>query len=271
MNIKPYYQDEWVTIYHGDCCEVLPQLDVKVDLVVTSPPYNVGAPYGVYKDKLPEKEYLTFLDCFIALCKGALNPDGRFCCVVPGGTDRDPYIAIGYEVLNLCKRHFHLRGTIIWYKGLMHGKTSWGSWCSPSDPNLRDMSELIVVAHNEEASKRIKGETDLTPQQFMIYSNDIWFISPINNRAEHPASFPPELPTRLIQFYTYVGELVCDPFMGIGTTPFAAKKLNRKSIGIEIEEKYCEIAAKRCSQQVMDLSPKEKPKEVESRGFNLEL
>ena len=251
--MKPYYQDEWVTIYLGDCREILPQLR-DIDLVVTGPPYNVDAPYGKYKDKLPEPEYLSFLDSFISLSKNTLNPDGRFCCVVPGGTDRDPYIAIGYEVLNLCKRYFHLRGTIIWYKGLMHGKTSWGSWCSPSDPNLRDMSELIVVAHNEEPAKRVKGETDLSPQQFMIYSNDIWFISPVNKRDGHPASFPLELPTRLIQFYTYKHETALDPFMGVGTTPFASKKLNRKCIGIEIEEKYCEIAANRCRQSVMELN-----------------
>jgi len=253
--MKPYYQDKWVTIYHADCRDILPSLpDNSMDLVVTSPPYNVGIKYLSYDDNLPFTEYINLLDTFICCCKRLLKPDGRFTCVVPGGIGRDPYIAIGYEVLNLCKQYFQLRGTIIWYKGLMHGKTAWGSWSSPSNPGLRDMSELIVIAHSEEATKRIKGETDLTPHQFMIYSNDIWFISPISNRDRHPSGFPDELATRLIQFYSYKKETVLDPFLGSGTTCYCAKKLNRYSIGIEIEEKYCEIAANRCRQMVMEFN-----------------
>jgi len=106
------------------------------------------------------------------------------------------------------------------------------------------MSELIIIAHNEEAKKIEPGESDLSADEFMIYTNDLWFISPETDRELHPAPFPIEIPSRLIKLYTWKNDVILDPFVGKGTTAMACLELQRKFIGIDISQKYCDISTK---------------------------
>ena len=172
-----------------------------------------------------------------------------------------PFVPMVFDAMK--SSGFTVRECITWVKSFAKeleaseesfcgGNTAWGSWLSPSNPFCRSFSEFILVAYKISPQLGHKGDTDLTREEFILWSRNVWLM-PTDNHAKHPAIFPEELPRRLMKFYTYLDDILLDPFMGIGTSLWVSKKLNRKCIGIEIEEKYCEIAVKRCSQSVMRL------------------
>jgi len=138
------------------------------------------------------------------------------------------------------------RDNITWNQLNSDNDTAWGSWCSASAPWLRHMTEAIIVAYKEEWKKQKKGKSDLTRNEFLKFVLDLWDM-PCANRKKigHPAPFPEELPYRCIKLFSYVGDIVLDPFLGSGTTALVAVKLNRKFIGIEIVREYCELALER--------------------------
>jgi len=249
--VKPYYQDEWVTIYHGDCREILPSLG-KVDLVVTSPPYNFDMGYSGFDDNQEWGSYYNWLDGIFRqvtdlLVSGgriALNIQPLFSCYQP--THR--YIS------SLLEKHLLWKGEILWEKNNYNCKyTAWGSWKSPSNPYLKYTWEFIEIFCKGTYKKQGNPEyIDITADEFKKWTTAKWNIAP-EKRGEHPAVMPQELAYRLLRLFSYQHDTILDPFNGIGTTTLVAKKLNRKCIGIELEEKYCEIAAKRCSQSVMRL------------------
>jgi len=266
--MKPYYQDDAVVIYNGDCRDILPQLP-QVDLVLTSPPYNVGMEYGIWNDNMKHKDYLEFTQEWIALCYSVMKVGGRIAVNVPNignslnyggkGTGIIPFIPMVFDAMRAT--NLTVRECITWIKSFAKeiaasehsfcgGNTAWGSWLSPSNPFCRSFSEFILVAHKHMPELQHCGKTDLTREEFMLWSRNVWLM-PTDTDIKHPAVFPEQLPHRLIKFYTYIGDLVLDPFLGSGTTAWRAKQLGRKAIGIEIEEKYCEIAARRCSQGVL--------------------
>ena len=251
--INPYYEDDLVTIYHGDCREIMPQLP-KVDLVISSPPYNVDKEYEAY---LNEKEYYAFLLSVFTGIKNQLNPDGRFCWNVPYQmyTKKMPHEISQYylSMKALLSAKLKMRDTITWNQSNSDNDTAWGSWCSASAPWLRHQTEAIIIGYNKQWAKLNRGISTITSAEFLKYVLDLWTM-PCARRKGHPAPFSVELPSRCIKLFSYVSNIILDPFLGSGTTCVAAKQLNRKSIGIEIEEKYCEIAAQRCSQEVLVLA-----------------
>jgi len=270
--MKPYYQDKWVTIYHGDCREVLPKLGGQGDLVNTSPPYNVGMEYDNWNDNLPLDLYLDLTHEWILGAYRSLKAGGRVCINVPNignslnyggkGTGILPFVPIIHDAMK--QAGFTVRECITWVKSFANeigasetsfcgGNTAWGSWLNPSNPFCRSFSEFIMVGHKIFPCLQHEGKTDLTREEFMLWSRNVWLM-PTQTSDKHPAIFPEELPRRAIKFYTYIGDTIIDPFLGIGTTLRVAKNLFRKAIGIDISERYCEIAAKRCSQEVMELT-----------------
>lgn len=249
---KPYYQDEWVTIYHGDCREILPELPADiVDLVITSPPYNVGKEYEAdvlrddYIQLLRETAYLLLL---------RLKVDGRVCWNVANtmGLGDKVFSPLHLSLNALAAGFLRLRDIIVWNQLNSGNDTAWGSYQSASAPWLRHQCESIIIAYKNKWKKENKGISTITPKQFMKFTVDLWSMPCVPN-SNHPTPFSEELAVRCLLLYSYQDDLILDPFLGSGTTAYCAKKLNRHCIGIEIEEKYCEIAAKRCSQSVMRL------------------
>jgi site-specific DNA-methyltransferase (adenine-specific) len=214
--------------------------DGSVQLIVTSPPYNVGKEYNAYNDTVEFKEYKEFLYRVWTECKRKLCTGGRIAVNV-AGTFRSPYIPMETVVTNqLNELGLLMRGVIYWNKGSSVGvSTAWGSWRQPN-AILRDVGEFIVVFCKDEY-KLSNGNrvSTITADQFTEYTKSMWDFQAADSRREgHPAPFPEELPKRLIQLYTYLGDTVLDPFVGTGTTCKVAKAWGRKSIGYEVDETY---------------------------------
>ena len=143
---------------------------------------------------------------------------------------------------------FNMRGEIIWNKASSASpSTAWGSWQSAANPILRDVHEYILVFSKGDY-KREKGEkqNSISKEQFMEWTKSIWTMNAESaRRIGHPAPFPEELPNRLIQLYSFKGDIILDPFMGSGTTAVSALKTDRKFVGYDISKEYIDLAEKR--------------------------
>ena len=229
MTPKPYYQDDWVTIYHGDCLEVDAWLDA--DVLVTDPPYGVN-----FKERIVGKgkggkgaktsglgTYLSYDD----------TPENHAAIVVPAirkwaDTGKRGALTPGYSNMFRFPEPKHV-GCFASPRG--DGRSSWGfNLWQPifyygSDPYLAD-------------------GLGCRPDSY-------FFNSTKASSKNHPVAKPMDWMEWLVNRVSRKGETVADPFMGSGTTLVAAKSLGRKAIGIEIEERYCEVAAKRCAQDYL--------------------
>jgi len=245
----------------GDCIEIMKSIpDETIHMIITSPPYNVGMPYGVADDTKNYTEYLSMMENCLKECYRILIKGGRIAINLPASIlqstkSRMSYLSLDI-VLLMRKVGYIDREWIGWIKmpkGEIPGKsTSWGSWCSPSCPYCRDAMEYIIVM-DKITHKRTdkKGKNDITSKEFLTYTSNCWYIQPESTgevRNNHPAPFPEELPYRLIKLYTWEDDIVLDPFVGSGTTAVTAKKLNRHFIGIDISQEYCEFAIKRLNE-----------------------
>ena len=219
--------------------------DDSVHLMVTSPPYNVGKDYD---EDLSFVEYRELLSRVFAETYRVLVPGGR-ACVNVANLGRKPYIPLNslvYSVMD--KIGFLMRGEIIWNKSASAGSScAWGSWCSPSNPVLRDIHEYILVfCKTDYSRKRKDGVATIARDDFLNSTKSVWeFPAESAKRVKHPAPFPVELPKRLIELYTYANEIVLDPFMGSGTTAIAAQNINRNWVGFETSQGYVKIANER--------------------------
>lgn len=245
-------------MYHGDCSQILPTIpEESVDLIVTSPPYNVGKDYGIYKDNMSFTDYYKWTEQWMTECYRINKIGGRICINIPLIAHRDydnnkEIITYIDKFITILKRiGYILRDTIIWVKAsddeaniFCGNNTAWGSWISPSNPFCRSFTEFIIVAHKKEAKIQHTGITDLTKKEFMLYSRNIWAMR-TSLEEEHAAPYPEELPYRCIKFYSYIGDTVLDPFLGSGTTMKVARLLKRDCIGIELNPKYIELAKNR--------------------------
>ncbi len=222
--------------------------DHSVHLMITSPPYNATKEYD---QDLTLKEYLEFLRKVIMETYRVLVYGGR-ACVNVANLGRKPYLPLSdYLSQMMLEIGFQMRGEIIWYKGAGAGVSmAWGSWCSAANPVLRDTHEYILVFSKGSFSrKKPAGKVDtITRDQFMEWTKSVWMLNPESaKKVGHPAPFPVELPYRLIQLYSFSGDIVLDPFMGSGSTAIAALKSGRKYVGYEIDPLYIKIAEERIS------------------------
>ncbi|MHA1360667.1 MAG: DNA-methyltransferase, partial [Candidatus Helarchaeota archaeon] len=192
--------------------------DSSVHLMVTSPPYNVGKEYDA---DLSLNEYLDLLHDVFTETHRVLVLGGRVCINI-ANIGRKPYIPYHSYIINLMQKvGFLMRGEIIWDKGAGAGvSTAWGSWLSASNPTLRDIHEYIIIFSKGKFSRKKKEkENSIKRNEFLEYTKSIWSISPESaKKVGHPAPFPVELPYRCIQLYTFKGEVILDPFCGVGTT-----------------------------------------------------
>jgi len=226
--------------------EALP--DDSVHLMITSPPYNVTKEYD---DDITLEEYLILLEKVFKEVWRILVPGGRAAINI-ANIGRKPYIPLhAYLIAIMHKIGFFMRGEIIWDKGASAGVScAWGSFASASNPCLRDVHEYILV-FSKQTSKLEKGETENTinNEDFVEWTKSIWSFPTVSaKKIGHPAPFPEELPRRLIEFYSYKGNIILDPFIGSGTTAIAAIKLQRYFIGYEINPDYWSLANKRINE-----------------------
>lgn len=219
--------------------------DSSLHLMVTSPPYNVGKEYD---GDLDVDEYINLLRDVFRETYRVLVAGGRACINV-ANVGRKPYIPYHKFIMDaMFEIGFYMRGEVIWNKGAGAGvSTAWGSWQSPSNPTLRDTHEYILIFSKEKFSRKKKNrEATISKQEFLDYTRSVWEFPPESaKRVSHPAPFPVELPYRCIQLYTYKGEVVLDPFCGVGTTGIAAIDTGRHYICIDNDPEYVEKAIKR--------------------------
>ncbi len=222
-----------------------------VDLIVTSPPYNVDVHYEGYRDKLPYRKYLEFTEKWLRKAYELLKPDGRMCLNIPidtsKGREGEGFQSVYADVIAIAKKvGFKYFSTIVWNEGNISRRTAWGFFASASAPYVIAPVEVIVLLYKHSWKKLREGISDITPEEFKQWTLGLWTFPGENPRkVGHPAPFPIELPKRCIKLFTYVGDIVLNPFVGSGTTLVAARLLKRRAVGIDISKKYCEIAKER--------------------------
>lgn len=239
--------------------------DHSVALLVTSPPYFTGKEYetDVAAGHVPSSyvEYLEMLHGVLAASLPKLEPGGRMAINV-ANLGRKPYRSLSSDLMSILQDDLGmlLRGEIIWQKAKgASGSCAWGSFRSPQNPVLRDVTERVIVASKGRFDRAIKRpvrqerglphESTIETDEFLEATLDVWELpSASATRVGHPAPFPVGLPRRLIELYTYKGDLVLDPFIGSGTTAVAAVESGRHYVGFDTEPAYIELASKRIAE-----------------------
>jgi site-specific DNA-methyltransferase (adenine-specific) len=222
--MNPYYEDDDVTLYHGDCLEVLPKLTEPVDLLCADPPYGLDIGYG---------------RTALGIRTIAGDADDLLLCGVFASTahlmkpDAWSVVFCGYSTVGKVQSQASIAGhtvktVVVWDKkmpGLGEG--------------IRNQHEMAVLSRKGKPQERFTG-------------GNVWSITRERGRPEHPHMKPQALMTRCVDYYSPPGGTVLDPFAGSGSTLVAAKALGRRAIGIELDERYCELIVKRLAQGALD-------------------
>ncbi len=242
----------------GDSEEVLKNFPENcIDLILTSPPYNFGLDYANHKDGIGWEDYFEKLFRVFDQCIRVLKYGGRIIVnVQPLFSD---YIPIHHFISNYFTRNKLIwKGEILWEKHNYNCKyTAWGSWKSPSNPYLKYTWEFLEIFCKGDLKKQGDAKNaDITADEFKKYVIAKWDIAPEGRMKDfgHPAMFPEELVNRVLKLFSYKGDVVLDPFNGVGTTTSVAKRLSRRFIGIDISEEYCKKAENRLKNTEIDIS-----------------
>ena len=243
-------------IINGDVLEVMKKLpDSSIHLAITSPPYNVGKDYDSHNDQMNYEEYLDWLNKVWTETNRVLVRGGRFCLnIAPTGIRE--FVPIHHDFTNQLRRIGMLfRTEIIWYKQTMLKRTAWGSFKSPSNPHIVPSWEYVLIF--SKCQNKLDGnleDADITKEEFMKFSDGMWYIPPETQRNGHPAPFPEELIYRLIKFYSYRGNTILDMFGGTGTVAIVAKNTDRNFVHIDLSKEYCRVAERRLNTVKEELS-----------------
>ena len=242
--IPPEFLDH-IVCASSESMQELPDNSIHLMHLVTSPPYNAQKEYD---EDLSLAEYLNLLESVWRETYRVLVPGGRVCINV-ANLGRKPYLPLHSLIIEqMLSIGYLMRGEVIWDKAASASpSTAWGSWCSASNPVLRDVHEYILV-FSKEGFKRPKEDRENTIQKedFLEWTKSVWQFKAVQARKiGHPAPFPIELPHRCIQLYSYKNDVILDPFAGSGTTCVAAKQDGRHFIGYEISPEYCALAEAR--------------------------
>jgi site-specific DNA-methyltransferase (adenine-specific) len=261
-------------IINGDCIEVMKTFpEGSIDLLVTSPPYNVNISYDVHKDDLPMDEYYEWTKDWLREAFRVLKDDGRIAVNVPNELnvqERGGRILFVAEFWMMMKEvGFKFSGLVDLTEDSPHRvrQTAWGSWMSASAPYVYNPKECIILAYKKSSKKLSKGvsqwlgtPTEVTTEDGKIKNKMVYkdedkkeFMNLVFGRWEYfadtrsltKATFSMDIPAKAIKILSYKNDIVLDPFMGSGTSAFAAELLDRRWIGIELSPDYTEIARKR--------------------------
>ncbi|MDI6803346.1 MAG: site-specific DNA-methyltransferase [Bacteroidota bacterium] len=260
---KEFFRHKNIILFQGDVLNDNLFDKEFIDLIVTSPPYNVDIKYNSHKDDLTYEDYLEFSKQWISNCYKWSKPQARFLLNCPLDKNKGGQQSVGADLTVIAKNiGWKYHSTIIWNEGNISRRTAWGSWLSASAPYVIAPVELIIIFYKDSWKKTSGSKiSDISKKDFMDWTNGIWtFNGESGKRIGHPAPFPRELPHRCIKLFSFVKDVVFDPFTGSGTTLIEAETNNRIGIGLEIDNNYCELAKNRIENEVNSLTIKGKTK-----------
>lgn len=253
-----YFRMGDICIQNDDFLDTVCVPESSIDLIITSPPYNVDVRYSVYDDKIPYEVYLEFTTKWLAKCYKLMKDDGRFCLNIPLDKNKGGQQSVYADIMGIAKEAgWRYHSTIVWNEQNISRRTAWGSWASASAPYIIAPVEMIALLYKKQWNKKNKGKSDITRDEFMEWTNGVWnFMGESKRKIGHPSPFPLQLPRRCIRLLSYTNDTVLDPFLGSGTTLVACLQTERKGIGIEVDSKYCEIAKQRLIDETTHNPPK---------------
>ena len=256
-NNMPYYTENNIRIYNEDILKLNIIPDNFVNLIITSPPYNVDINYNSNDDNLDYQNYLKWTKDWIEKCYKIAHTECRFLLNIPLDKNKGGQQSICADITNIAKEAgWKYHSTIIWNEGNISRRTAWGSYKSASAPYVIAPVEVVLVLYKDNWKKTFGSkENDITKEEFINWTNGLWTFNGQSKKGAggHPAAFPIELPRRCIKLFSFVNDVVFDPFLGSGSTLIAAKNNNRKGIGIDIDKNYCDIAINRIKNETNDL------------------
>ena len=261
-------------IIQGDCIIEMGKLpESTVDLVVTSPPYNVGIDYDSHDDRMTMEDYWEFTEQWLSKSYRLLKDDGRIAVNIPyevNVQDRGGRILFMAEFWGIMKKvGFQFYGLVDLNENSPHRSktTAWGSWMSPSSHYIYNPKECVILAYKKDRIKKVKGEPQWVGKPIktvdeegvlkvkMVYEEEDKkeFMSLVygqwdyfaDTRQQTKATFSMDIPLKAIKILSYRNDVVMDPFCGSGTTVAAAEIEHRRWIGIELSENYCKVARER--------------------------
>jgi site-specific DNA-methyltransferase (adenine-specific) len=245
--MKPFFEAESLRIYNADILEIDAIEEDSVDLIVTSPPYDVDIKYQNYDDNLPYGQYLEFTRKWLSKIHQLARPDGRLCLNIPLDKNKGGQQSVCADITTIAKEvGWKYHSTIIWNEQNISRRTAWGSWMSASAPYVIAPVEAILIMYKNKWEKARKGKSDIARDEFIEWTNGVWnFSGESKHKVGHPAPFPIELPKRCIKLFSFQREVVLDPFLGSGTTLIACRETDRIGMGVEINRDYCRLAVRR--------------------------
>jgi len=261
-------------IFNGNCVDEMSKMpENSIDLVVTSPPYNVGIDYDSHDDRMSMDSYWQFTKDWLTQALRVLKSDGRIAVNIPyevNVQERGGRILFMAEFWGVMKEvGFNFYGLVDLDENSPHRSktTAWGSWMSPSSPYIYNPKECVILAYKKDRIKKVKGEpqwksemVDMEQEDGTVKTKAVYqdedkkeFMSLVygqweyfaDTRQQTKATFSMDIPMRAIKILTYRNDIVLDPFAGSGTSLCAAEIADRQWVGIELSEKYCEVARKR--------------------------
>jgi len=249
-----YYHDR-ARIINEDVLKTTKIKSDTIDLIVTSPPYNVDIKYNTHNDQVSYEKYKEFSKEWMGRCYEWLKDDGRLCLNIPLDKNKGGQKSVGADLTKIAQDlNYKYQSTIVWNEGNISRRTAWGSFQKASAPYVITPVELIVV-FCKKTWKKTSGtrESTIKKDDFIEWSNGLWsFNGESKKRIGHPAPFPVVLPRRCIQLFSFKWDTILDPFLGSGSTLVASTMNDRIGIGIEIDTDYCEIAKKRLETETKD-------------------